>query len=252
MLEVAYVLKKTISALVLPPTVFLLLIIFGMLVMAKHKRTGRFIISSSVVLAFLLSTSIVSGHLLSTLQNFSALDPKSLPRADAIVILAGGIREHAIEYGSDQLNSFTLERLRYGAWLAKRTGLPILVTGGYRYDGPTEAQVMAAALKEEYGLTARWVESDSRDTADNARLSAVLLREAKLSRILLVTHAWHMRRAVAEFAAMALVVVPAPTAFAKGFESWRVNSLIPNANDFYASSLAMHELLGLLWARLKG
>ncbi len=250
MAEFAFLLKKLVSSLLLPPVAPVLLVLLGL--MLRRKRGGTSLIATGLVAVVMLSTNAVSSALLRSLQVSPALTPVNLPSAGAIVVLAGGLREAAAEYGSDQLNYFTLERLRYGAWLAKRTGLPILVSGGYKYNGPTEAQVMAQTLSEEYGLSARWVESRSRDTADNATYSAAMLRQAKISRVLLVTHAWHMRRAMAEFKAVNLDPVAAPTLFVRETGNLEFEDFLPNSRAYFNSAFALHEWLGISWASLAG
>ena len=98
--------------------------------------------------------------------------------------------------GRDLVGPVTLMRLRAAARLHRETGLPVLVSGGAP-DGPgeSEARLMARSLKEDFGITARWLEEQSTNTAGNAILSAPLLHEANVRRILLVTDAVHMPRA---------------------------------------------------------
>ena len=123
--------------------------------------------------------------------------------AQAIVILAGGsVRAAAPEYaGEAAAGGDLLERLAYGAYLAHRTGLPVLVSGT-----APETQAMQASLSRDFGVTPRWVENRSRDTFQNAQYSAPLLRAQGITRILLVTDALHEHRAAAEFAAAGLAV----------------------------------------------
>ncbi|MSQ58445.1 MAG: YdcF family protein [Betaproteobacteria bacterium] len=250
MADFIFLLQNVVSGLLLPPLAPALIVLLGL--MLRRRWVGAGLIATGLVSVVLLSTNAVSSALLVSLQVSQALSPTNLPRAGAIVVLAGGLREQAAEYGSDQPNIFTLERLRYGAWLAKRTGLPLLVTGGYKYDGPTEAQVMAQTLRDEFGLQPRWVESRSRDTSDNASYSAELLREAKIARVLLVTHAWHMRRALLEFKAAHLDPVPAPTVFARVPNKLTFVDFLPTARAYFNSGFALHEWLGIAWASLRG
>jgi uncharacterized SAM-binding protein YcdF (DUF218 family) len=121
-----------------------------------------------------------------------------------------------------------LERLRYGVHLARQSGLPILLSGGAPYGGTPEAELMQRALKEDFGLGARWQEKTSRDTTENAQESVRILRAAGVSRVLLVTHALHMPRAQAAFAAVEMEVIAAPTGFYDGdadaafFTRWKI------------------------------
>jgi len=62
--------------------------------------------------------------------------------AVAIVVLGADRRRDAPEYGGDTIGGFGLERLRYAAWLHKKTGLPVLVSG----DGSTQDEVVPEAI----------------------------------------------------------------------------------------------------------
>jgi uncharacterized SAM-binding protein YcdF (DUF218 family) len=147
---------------------------------------------------------------------------------------------------------FTLQRVRYAAALHRRTGLPVLTSGGVpARDVEPIAESMARTMEQELGATVRWRENRSADTWENARFSADLLREAGVRRILLVTHAFHMPRALHCFRAQGLEVVAAPTAF-RG-PAWEdLRSLKPSWSGMRDSSLALHEHLGMLWYRLSG
>ena len=82
--------------------------------------------------------------------------------------------------------------------LHRRSGLPIAVSGGRVAAAPaSEADLMASALTEEFGVNVIWRETASLDTAGNARLCRALLHSVGIVRIVLVTHDWHMRRASA-------------------------------------------------------
>ncbi|WP_196221508.1 YdcF family protein [Sansalvadorimonas verongulae] len=164
--------------------------------------------------------------------------------ADAIVILGTGVLGNTPEYDmKPQPGALLIQRLRYGLKLHKETGLPILVSGGSRYN-INEAQVMKAFL-EEHGATVRWTEADSRSTRDNARNSAALLGQ---SRVLLVTHAWHMRRAAGEFERAGFEVTRAPTArFGTRLSPSRFDAWLPDVRYLRKSQLALHEYTGMAW-----
>jgi uncharacterized SAM-binding protein YcdF (DUF218 family) len=155
------------------------------------------------------------------------------------------------EYGNDTLSGISLERLRYAAFLHRTSGLPILVTGGKPGGGTlAEGQIMQHILHSEYGIPTRWVEDAALTTWDNARLSAPLLHKSGVQRIALVTHAWHLRRAVPLFEAQGLGVVPAGIQFS----STRVDDifdLLPTPAGLRDSAFALHEWLGILWYKLR-
>src|SRR4030095_2797202 len=95
------------------------------------------------------------------------LDLDRARSAQAIVILGGGTRRDAPEYGGDTLGELTLERVRYGARVARLTGLPVLVTGGSVLGGETEAKLMRQSLEAEFSGGVRWAEDRSRNNHDN-------------------------------------------------------------------------------------
>ncbi len=145
------------------------------------------------------------------------------------------------------MNRLGLERLRYAAWLAKKTGLPVLTSGGIVRKGRvSEAELMSDILKE-FGVDVRWLEGKSHNTYENALFSSQLLKGVGIGEVLLVTHAWHMPRAAEAFEMAGMRVVPAPTgasgpAGAMDFMDW-----LPDASSLLMSYWALHEMLGRLW-----
>ena len=114
----------------------------------------------------------------------------------AIVILGGGKNNEAPEFGNeDTVNRWTLQRLRYGAYLQQETGKPILVSGGAPYEGRPEADAMAETLERDFHAKNIWIEDQSKDTAENATYSAAILKQHGIERIAIVSQAWHLPRA---------------------------------------------------------
>ena len=151
--------------------------------------------------------------------------------ADAIVILGGGSHPASPEYGGDTVNSTTLERLRYGARLYRLTHLPVLVTGGNpRGYAEAEAALMRLVLETEWNMPVRWSDDQSHDTAENARKSFAILKPAGITRIYLVTHAWHMPRAQAAFEYAGFAVIPAATSYTTD-DVRSPGDFVPNANE---------------------
>ena len=167
------------------------------------------------------------------------------------MILSADAVSYAPELGRPTVGRLTLERLRYGAVVARATELPVLVTGGASRPGiPSRAALMREVLEGELGVSVRWVESGSGDTLGNARASRDLLDAEGIERVLLVTHAWHMPRAAAAFESTGLAVVPAPTAF-RDWPEPRFSTIVPSARSLQESSWALHEWLGRLWYALR-
>lgn len=242
-----FFLKKFLTALILPPTSLLLLALLGLWMMrAKNRRwrDGGFLLAFlSVVSLLLMNTPLVSDALVTPLEPYPPITAVQLQHVQAIVILGGGTYYTAPEYGGDTVGRGTLERIRYGAHLARQTRLPLLVTGGAPHGGRPEAELMAEALETEFGVKVSWVEGASRDTAENAALSAPLLRAEGVKRIALLSHGLHLPRAIPLFEKEGFEVVPAPTGF-----STRPPSLLANLlpGGLGRSSAALHEYLGIL------
>ncbi|HTE14963.1 MAG TPA: YdcF family protein [Burkholderiales bacterium] len=245
------VLRKIIAGFVLPPTGPLLCILLGLILMRRHRRIGNALAWLGAGCLLVLSLPVVSSWLVETVGGSKPLDPTQPVSAQAIVILGGGVRLNAAEYGGDTLGQLTLERTRYGAYLAKRTGLPLLVTGGVVYKGAPEAEVMRDALQQEFATPVRWVEAKSRDTHENARYSAAKLQADGISRVVLVTHAFDVRRARMEFESAGLIVTPAPTGAGELIPQPVVMSdFLPSVRALQGSYYACYELLALVVKRL--
>jgi len=250
---VLFWLKKLAAALLLPPLSPLLLVGFGLLVATRRRRAGMILAWTGLVLALLLATPASVGWLLRDLETAPPVDltAPAVREAQAIVILGGGKRRNAPEYGGETINRLSLERVRYGVRLSRETGLPLLVTGGSPTGQVPEAELMQAAIEIDFGIPVRWVETAALDTRQNAQFSAAQLKAAGVARILLVTHAAHMPRAQAEFEAQGLAVIPAPTAWLGGLDANdQVLSALPGATSAYAGWYATHEWLGRIAYRL--
>ena len=233
-----------------PPTGFAVLAL--LLVVAWRGRWLRGVVAAALVALLLLGTPLVSGALMAALDVPSVENPDPLP--GAIVILSGDV-ERTGEAGGTDLGALTLERERAGAALARRTGLPVLVSGGLVTAPPPVALLMQASMAQDFGVPVRWIEPASLTTWENARFSAVILGRTGLGmpgikRVFVVTHAWHMRRSLLAFRRAGLDPVP----FAVRTDPWprlSVLELVPRASAWLRSYYAMHEWIGLIWYSLR-
>jgi uncharacterized SAM-binding protein YcdF (DUF218 family) len=238
-----YVWKLFLKNLVLPPTGPLILAVGGGLLAAMSVRLralGIGLAATAVALLWALSTPLIADLLVRSIERYPALDLAKPVDAQAIVILAGGVRVEAPEYGGAAPGATTLERVVYGARVARATGLPVLVSGSHY-----EAIAMNEFLQRDLAVTPRWMEGHSRDTRENARMSAAILAPAGVRRVVLVTSAAHMARAVAEFKQAGLDVVPGPAAM------WTLRDrgilrYVPNADALVRSQRALYEALGMV------
>jgi uncharacterized SAM-binding protein YcdF (DUF218 family) len=184
----------------------------------------------------------VSTLLLLTLDKTQTLDLRNHFDAQAVVILGGGVRRHADEFGGATLSGLTLERVRYGARVARATGLPVLVSGGAQKDMPAEAPLMRDALVKEYGVPVRWVEPRSLNTHENAIYSAALLKASGVKRVILVGHSFDFPRTRLEFEAAGIAVVAAPISTAT-WEPVTLGDFVPGLGGMQRSYFATYELL---------
>src|SRR5512134_1756809 len=233
-----------------PVVLVLLLLLGGLGLTMLRRRLGIALLISGVAALYLLATPFAGTRLLRLAE--PPVDVSPLARSpQAIVVLSAGVYRRAPEYEGDTVDALTLERIRYGARLHRRTGLPILVTGG-RFRNATQpvAESMRRALVEDFGVPVRWVEGQARTTHENAERSAAVLRAEGIDTIYLVTHAVHMRRAQEAFERAGLTVVPAATVFTPIDPDVSLCALVPRTTTLVRSSYALHELIGRLWYRL--
>lgn len=229
--------------MLLPPAS---LVVLAFLLSLVGRSWARRLSAAMLAIVVILAIPLVSTLLLDSLA------PGPVPEAapEAIVILAAdGIRIEGVQ--DLEPGPLTLDRMRAGVALARRTGLPILVSGGEMNDAHTTlAQMMSASLRDDFRVPARWEEGRSLDTWQNAAFSADILRPAGISRVYLVTHFWHMRRALIAFRHAGFDAVPAPVRppFTGPF-SW--HDLLPKPSSWYNSYIALHEWVGLIYYRLR-
>jgi len=238
-------LKALFKALVLPPTGPLLVAVVGLALWSRHPRAGRTLAALGVGALLVLSVPVFADFLRRTVDISVPFDLDAARTAQAVVILGGGVRRDAPEYGGDTLATLTLERVRYGARVARLTGLPVLVSGGSVLEGEPEAKLMAAALEREFGVPVRWIEANSRTTHENAVLSARTLKQEGIDRIVLVTHGFDTRRAMAEFGAQGFAVVNAPTGL-RGRSDRTLLDYLPSMGGLQGSYYATYEILANL------
>lgn len=229
-----------VADIALPPASLAILA----LILLLCGRRARVAAGAVLVVLIGLSLPIVATALLNSLTPPVTSEPGASPAA-IVILSADGIRvedPQVLEPGP-----LTLDRTRAGAALARRTGLPILVSGGLLPEfGTTLAAMMAQSLHDDFRLDARWQENRSRDTWENAEFSAAILRAANIQRIYLVTHDWHMRRSLLAFRRFGLDPVPAPVRppFTPPI-SWR--RFVPSSVAWFNSYIALHEWMGLAY-----
>lgn len=206
-----------------------------------------------ILLIYIASISLTSDYLFSTLETIPELSEEQIKtsKVDVIVVLAGGISAYKKEYHGPDIGYFTLLRLRYAAWLQKKTGLPMIVTGGIERGGVSEAQLMRQILQNEYEIKdSIWVEKQSKNTYENSLYSSKIISEQGYQNYYLVTSAFHMPRALEVFKKHNEKVIAAPMGYFHNPGVLEAGAFKPNSRSLWSNYLALHEIIGRYWYRL--
>ena len=247
-MPIRYILKQ----LLMPPGILLLLMLLGWWLRRRFPRLAGVCFVTGFGGLWLMSLPAVMQWSAGLLEREPALEEARwatlAQRADAIVILGAGREQNDPGWGgADQPGLMALERLRYAARLARASGLPMAATGGLHYgQPPSEAALMADAMKRDYGLDIRWQEEQSRTTWENAVLSADLLQPQGVRRVVLVTQAWHMPRSRWSFEQAGFEVISAPMGYLSAGYARPLGGWLPESRVIWQSSQLLNEAIGLL------
>ncbi len=237
--------------MLLPPVNLVFAILAGVALLRRFPRLARWLIGIAALLLLVLAMPAVAGTLLRSLERDLPMTPPADKPPGAIVILGAEINRTAGSPPGATVGPLTLERLRAGAALWRTTRLPILVSGGLLGNEPPPlAELMRQSLTQDFQVPVRWTEDRSRDTWQNARDSAAILRAAGIDSIYLVTHSWHERRALIAFAATGITVTAAPTPLGR-FPWPTASDFVPRVSSWEISYYAVHEWVGCAWYALR-
>ena len=245
-----WLITKAFAALLAPLGIALVILLVAALVAWRRPLAAWRPVALALIVLYPLSTHFVADQLLWWLEP-APRDPAADRSGQAIVVLGGGTYFSAPEYGGDTVKAQVLARLRYAAHLHRALDKPVLASGGApEGNSVPEARLMREVLQQDFRITVQWIEEGSRNTFENAQLSASLLKPAGVQRIYLVTHAWHMRRARVAFEHAGFNVISAPTGYATRFKLTALDFL-PDARALYDSGLFFREATGIGWYYLR-
>ena len=254
------ILSKLLPVFLYPLGLSTLILILIGLFSRPGNKWGRLLLGFALLILIPPSLTVVADALICSLeQKYPVRAIREYPRAGAIVVLAGGVADVRPETLKPRPGN-NFDRLYQGYELFKsQKARLIVVTGGHigwqvRKDSATEAELMAALL-HSFGVSKEniLVEPNSRNTHENARNTARILLPSGIQRVLLVTSALHMPRAVACFEDTGLEVIPAPADQLHDVQGkTTLLDFLPDANALAASSNALKEYLGLLYYTLRG
>ena len=267
-----FLLSKLLPLLLYPLGLGLLLQLAGTTGLARASRRARRwglgLSGAGIGLIWLFAMPMISRQLIWGLEEqAAALTPATIPQADAVVVLGGGLRP-ALEPRQSVEVAEGGDRLLTGLRLLRRGRAPLLVTSGGRVSftngdpAPPEA-FWARDLAVELGLPPDRIllNPTSRTTAEEARDIGRTGRSRGWRRVILVTSAFHMPRSLATFhqrSGLDVIPVacdyqlPSRKNFGQPTAASLIKGLVPDAEFLDLSSVALKEHLGLLVYRLKG
>jgi uncharacterized SAM-binding protein YcdF (DUF218 family) len=241
------------------------ILLIAAIVLRNRNRVRNLLIVIAIVILWLSSTSILSNALAKSLE-WQYLPLKEIPISEVIVVLGGGTEAAIYPRPGVEINSAG-DRVLYAAQLYKEgKARHILLTGGeidwLNSTSSTPAEEMATILKS-MGIPedALWLETRSQNTYENALYSKQLLDQKGIKKIILITSAMHMPRAVALFQKQGLDVIPVPVDFSITQADALFNNtdligkfigLLPSASSLSTTTNALKEYLGILTYHLQG
>jgi uncharacterized SAM-binding protein YcdF (DUF218 family) len=233
-----------------PPTIFIVLSLLGGLMALRWRRVGVALAFASSLCLYAAATPALSSCLLRQVE--SALPQNvDLAAGQAIVVLGAGVRPGNGADIPDRLDSLSVERVVLGAEANRALGLPLLVSGGLDPGAHiAEGTLMKAALASDFALPVAWSEDQSRTTWENAVDTARLLQPERLTTIVLVSHAWHLPRALWAFERAGFKALPWP-APRTTLRLSRIGDFLPALDALKDTFYALHEMIGAVYYRLR-
>lgn len=248
-----YIISHTLQSILLPPGMNLFLFFLGLFIWwRRYQLIGEGLILLSVLSLWLLSTPQVAYHLLTPLEHYyPVLKADDLDKHASVMVVLGGGGTLAPEYGvTYTVSPDALSRLRYAAYLHRKTQLPIVISGGNpearTLAEGTEAEWMLKTLKEDFLVPAVIGEKRSTNTADEAIYLTSFFKHHSIQKIYLITNAWHMPRSVFAFRRTGVEIIPAPTGFTQILSNHALLNYLPSRAALEESTIALHEYMGIL------
>jgi uncharacterized SAM-binding protein YcdF (DUF218 family) len=247
-----FFLKKLLSQILEPMPLCLLLCFAGIALLwwSKRQKTGKIFVTTGLLLLTLLSLKPISDALLGPLERqYPVLQTQDATNISYVVVLGGGHSSAPSIPLISQLSNDSLKRLVEGIRIHREHPQSKLVlSGGNWLDPVPNAKLMAdAALMLGVNEANIILESESKDTRDEARLLKPLLGT---NRFILVTSASHMPRAMKLLLAERLQPEPAPVAHRIKSAPVNFGTFAPDPGCLINSEFAVHEYLGLAWSKI--
>lgn len=257
-------LSKLLPELVYPLGLALILLIISIFLI-RRNRLQVAVILAAILLLWLGSNHWTAMGLARSLE-WQYFPPAVVPRADIIILLGGGTEAHEFPRPLVELNGAG-DRVLYAAALYKQGAAPRILVSGGSFEKPAPQSSPAEEAHQVLLMLgvpseAMWLETESRNTHENAVNSWEMLAPMGLNKVLLVTSASHMPRAVPLFREQGFEVTPMPTDYLVTRAGWhqlsqpdlfqQIMNLTPSAGDLAVTTRILKEYLGMFYYGLKG
>lgn len=247
-----FVLKKVLTALIVPPGLIILLL----LCLALFVRRLKVFVIAAAALLYIISIEPVKDLLIGPLERAVPVPSKEEIKAcEAYVILGGGFYDATPELDfKGNLGTDSYGRVLAAFLLYRADPKPILPTGGKTDQKRSEAELTREILLA-MGVPQRhiYLNTPSRDvdTIGNARYVRAVLRPVGATRVLVITSAYHAKRSQIIFSRFFDRPVVFPTGFKTAGTEYRYGSFLPDSNNILGVALAVKEYLGIAFYHLK-
>lgn len=245
-------LKKILTAFLLPPGIFIVLLLFSGLWFLFKKNWKAGIINCLIgIFIWLLSISPVADAMLRGLESDFKI-PEN-PRGDVIILLGGGVYDKVPDLsGVGAPAEEMIARLVTAVRLQKMLNIPIIVSGGVVFEGRKAEAPIVRRFLTDLGVPDKKIiiEDKSRNTIENARYTAEICKRLGYKKPILVTSAYHMRRSIVSFEKIGMKAVPFPANFRTWDRKYGWESYLPSSFRLRNSYTAMREYMGLLFYKI--
>ncbi len=237
---------KFAASFVLPPGIFFMM--FFLIAYFAWKKGERFAAKSIFALTllfYLFSTHLVADTAMGAIESTYA--PPAKPHGDVVIMLGGGAFSDVADVdGEGALTATPSARLLTAVRLAKKLDLPILVSGGQVFQESGKEALLAKRTLLSLGVPKEriLVEGTSQNTVQNAAYTAKILQEHNLTQPILVTSAFHMKRAVLNYEKLGIKVVPYPTDYMVSHHPiFHIVKIAPSADALRINATVLQESL---------
>ncbi|GAB6076328.1 YdcF family protein [Desulfurobacterium crinifex] len=250
-----FILSKFFTFLFLPPGIFVVLILIGIVLLLINKRKiGIVILTLTATLIYLLSIEPVKDRILLPLENAFPYPSKTELDCEAIVVLGGGKISHSPEEGGKAAVKPQVAKRLYTAFKVwKRIKKPLVVSGGKVFNEKAEPE--SSAMKRfltNLGIPDKEVIEDdkSKNTFQNGIFTYEILSKRRVKKICLVTSAYHMPRSYRIFKSVGFSVIPVPADYRVDRAPYKWSSYFPRMGNLYDGFSGIHEYIGIVYFEL--